>query len=55
MRTGGVGESGTPFYVFAPMLHDQMLMDYAAALKAGVFGTQYALGPANLFRRGSRL
>lgn len=46
VRAAGVGESGTPFHVFAPLLHDQMLMDYAAALRAGVFGTQYALGPA---------
>lgn len=46
VRVAGVGESGTPFYVFAPMLHDQMLMDFASALKAGVFGAPYAVGPA---------
>lgn len=42
----GVGESGTPFYVFAPMLHDQVMMDYAHLLKSGAYGTQYAFGPA---------
>jgi hypothetical protein len=42
----GVGESGTPFHTFAPLLHDQVMMEYAAALKAGVYGTQYGFGPA---------
>lgn len=44
--TAGVGESGTPFYVFAPLLHDQVMMEYARALKNGVYGTQYSFGPA---------
>jgi hypothetical protein len=42
----GVGESGTPFHTFAPLLHDQVMMEYAIALKAGVYGTQYGFGPA---------
>jgi hypothetical protein len=42
----GVGESGTPFHTFAPLLHDQVMMEYAAALKAGIYGTQYGFGPA---------
>lgn len=44
--TAGVGESGTPFYIFAPLLHDQVLIEYASVLKSGVYGTQYAFGPA---------
>jgi hypothetical protein len=44
--TFGVGESGTPFHVYAPMLHDQVMMEYATVLKSGVYGTQYSLGPA---------
>ena len=46
LHTVGVGESGTPFYVFAPLLHDQVMMEYAHVLKNGVYGTQYAFGPA---------
>jgi hypothetical protein len=46
LHTVGVGESGTPFYVFAPLLHDQVMMEYAHVLKSGVYGTQYAFGPA---------
>lgn len=42
----GVGESGTPFYIFSPLLHDQVMMEYASALKSGIYGTQYAFGPA---------
>lgn len=42
----GVGESGTPFYIFAPLLHDQVMMEYAMALKNGIYGTQYSFGPA---------
>lgn len=46
LHTIGVGESGTPFYVFAPLLHDQVMMEYASVLRSGVYGTQYAFGPA---------
>lgn len=42
----GVGESGTPFFIFAPLLHDQLMMEYVTALKSGIYGTQYAFGPA---------
>lgn len=38
IHTVGVGESGTPFYVFAPLLHDQVMMEYATALKLGLYG-----------------
>ncbi len=44
--TAGVGESGTPFFYWAPLLHDQVMMEYARALKNGVYGTQYSFGPA---------
>lgn len=42
----GVGESGTPFYAFAPLLHDQLFMEYAALVEAGGYGTRYSFGPA---------
>jgi hypothetical protein len=42
----GVGESGTPFFTFSPLLHDQVMMEYASALKSGIYGTQYSFGPA---------
>jgi hypothetical protein len=41
----GVGESGTPFYIFSPLLHDQVMMEYVSALKSGIYGTQYSFGP----------
>lgn len=44
--TIGVAESGTPYYAFAPLLHDQLMMEYVALLDSGVYGTQYAFGPA---------
>lgn len=44
--TVGVGESGTPFYIFAPLLHDQVMMEYARALRNNLYGTQYSFGPA---------
>ncbi|MFL5784865.1 MAG: hypothetical protein ACJ76H_09670, partial [Bacteriovoracaceae bacterium] len=46
LYTVGVGESGTPFYIFAPLLHDQVMMEYARALRNGLYGTQYSFGPA---------
>ncbi|HXH29200.1 MAG TPA: hypothetical protein VNJ01_00140 [Bacteriovoracaceae bacterium] len=46
LYTAGVGESGTPFFYFAPLLHDQVMIEYARALKNGVYGTQYSFGPA---------
>jgi hypothetical protein len=45
LYAAGVGESGTPFYVFAPLLHDQVMMEYALALKNGIYGTTYNFGP----------
>lgn len=42
----GVGESGTPYYYFANLLHNQVMMEYITALQSGVQGSQYVFGPA---------
>jgi hypothetical protein len=42
----GVGESGTPYFAYAPLLHDQLFLEYVTLLEDGLYGTQYVFGPA---------
>jgi len=46
LYTVGVGESGTPYYFYANLLHNQIMLEYVEALKNGLYGTQYVFGPA---------
>jgi hypothetical protein len=46
LYTVGVGESGTPYYYYANLLHNQVMLEYVTALQSGVLGTQYVFGPA---------
>lgn len=46
IRIGGIGESGTPYYPWAAMVHKQMMLAaIAAARRAHMYFVRYDLGP----------